>query len=136
MSRRGSKEYSIKDYGIHFLSPILALVSGYMYQITRTDRYVFGHLIGDHVSNFFGTALVMYLVTAITTGVEKNTDIESVKKLAIFMQVTCAIALIGINLNLEVWEGNEQMVGDLTAAFIALAVVWINTRNSYNELSR
>lgn len=136
MAKKRSKEYSLEDYGFLFLSPILSLVSGYMYMVTRTDRYAFGSLIGEHVSNFFGTALAMYLCTAFTTGIEKSTEIESVKKLAIFMQVMCAIALIGINLNFEVWEGNDQLVGDMAAALLALAVTWTNTRYSFGQISK
>ncbi|MDH5533582.1 MAG: hypothetical protein OEX81_04105 [Candidatus Pacebacteria bacterium] len=136
MAKRRSKEYSLIDYTNLYLSPLISAISGYMYWVTRENRYAFGPLIGEHVSNFFGTALAMYLATALTTGLEKNTELESVKKLAVFMQVSCAVALVGINLHFEVWEGNDQMVGDMAAAIIALAVTWINTRYSFDELSK
>jgi len=135
MAKNHKKEYSIEDYGILFLSPILSLVSGYMYLVTRTDRYAFGSLIGEHVSNFFGTALAMYLVTAITTAIEKNSQSETLKKMSVYMQIICAISLIGLNINFEVWKGNNQMVGDMTSALIALSVIWINTRYALDELS-
>lgn len=135
MSKKFRKESTLEyNVGI-FLSPLISVVSGYMYWVTRTDRYAFGNLIGEHVSNFFGTALAMYLATALTTALEKNTEFESVKKLAQFIQVTCAVALIGINLHFEVWDGNDQMVGDLVSAIIALAITWANTRYAFSELS-
>jgi hypothetical protein len=136
MARRRSKEYSIEDHLGLFLSPILTAVSGYMYWVTRDDRHAFGPVIGEHVSNFFGTALAMYLATALTTAIEKNTEFASVKKLSFFMQVVCAIALVSINLHFEVWEGNDQMIGDLTSAIMALAVIWVNTRYSFDEMAR
>jgi hypothetical protein len=52
------------------------------------------------------------------------------------MQVLCAIALLGINLQFEAYEGNSQFQGDMLAAILALAVTWINTRYSFNELSK
>lgn len=136
MSKRRSKEYTLIDYSYLFLSPLISVISGYMYWVTRENRYAFGSLIGEHVSNFFGTALAMYLVTALTTGVEKNTEFEAVKSLSIFMQVVCAIALLGINLQFEAYEGNSQFHGDMLAAILALAITWINTRYSFNELSK
>jgi hypothetical protein len=136
MARRRSKEYSLINYTNLFLSPLISAISGYMYLITREDRYAFGPLIGEHVSNFFGTALAMYFATALTTGLEKNTEFDSVKKLAVFMQVTCAVALMGINLHFEAYEGNTQFTGDMAAAIIALVVTWVNTRYSFDELSK
>lgn len=136
MPRRNHKENSLEHNLGLFLSPLIVTLSWYMYEVTRTDRYAFGELIGEHVSNFFGTALAMYLATALTTSIEKNTEFESVKKLSQFIQVICAVVLIGINLHFEMWEGNDQMVGDLTASALALAITWINTRYSFNEMSK
>jgi len=134
MAKRSSKEYSISDYLTLLLSPSLSLISGYIYLLTRVDRDMFGLFIGDHISNFFGTALAMYLATAMTSAIEKNVELDMVKNLAVFMQVTCAVALIWININFEVWEGNPQMAGDMMAAIVALAVTWVNTRYSFGKL--
>jgi hypothetical protein len=136
MAKRRSKEYSVLDYTNLYLSPLISLVSGYMYWVTRENRHAFGPLIGEHVSNFFGTALSMYLATALTTAVEKNTELETVKKLAVFMQITCAVALVGLNLSFEAYEGNTQFTGDMLAALVAIAVTWVNTRHSFDELSK
>lgn len=135
MSKKRHKEsLPSLDQANVFLAPVLVIVSWYMYQVTRVDRQAFGPLIGEHVSNFFGSALAMYLATALTTAVEKYAEFETVKKLAQFLQVTCAVALVGINLSFEVWEGNTQMFEDLTSAFLAIMVVWASTRRALTQI--
>lgn len=128
--KRHSESLSTFDKANLFLSPLLVVLSWYMYQVTREDRYAFGSLIGEHVSNFFGSALAMYLATALTSFVEQHAEFQEIKHLARFLQVVSAIALLGINLHFEVWEGNTQMVQDLLSAVLAISVVWASTRRS------
>lgn len=131
MAKKKSPETSANlELANILLSPILVLASWYMYEVTRTDRQAFGPLLGEHISNFFGSALSMYLATSLTTLVEKNAEIKEIKALAQFLQVMSAVALVGINLHFEVWEGNDQMVGDLLSAFLAILVVWASTRRA------
>ncbi len=135
MTKKHQKEsFSSLDKANALLSPALVLASWYMYIVTRDDRYAFGPLIGEHVSNFFGSAMAMYLATALTTSIENFAEYESAKKAAFFLQVVSAVALLGINLNFEVWDGNSQMGGDLLSACLAIVTIWVSTRRALTKL--
>lgn len=135
VTKKHQKEsFSTFDKVNFFLSPALVLASWYMYIVTREDRYAFGSLIGEHVSNFFGSAMAMYLATTLTTTIENMAEFESVKKAAWFLQIVSAVALLGINLNFEVWDDNPQMAGDLLSALLAIVTVWASTRRTLTKL--
>lgn len=135
VTKKHQKEsFSTLDKVNIFLSPALVLASWYMYIVTREDRYAFGSLIGEHVSNFFGSAMAMYLATTLTTTIENMAEFDEIKKVAQFLQVVSAIALLAINLNFEVWDGNSQIVGDLFSAVLAIVMVWASTRRALTKL--
>ena len=114
-------------------STTILVVSIIQYIETRANRYAYGPIIGEYISNFVGSYAWMWLsITAakILQAAAKEESLKILELLSRFAPVGAAATLALINFQFEALdfsgaEHNPQFIGDMAARILGIALAYL-----------